>query len=321
MNMSPFATDRMSVAVFIAVVCHAVVVLGVSFEHELPPLPRLNSLDIVLVHSRTEAPVEDATHLAQVNNDGGGESDPNELPATPIPTPFLAPSAELVAAAPPPPALPVPRPARVDEPSESRVDSERVPLLTHSAAVTTEKVQPAARPRPRRKPRRLAVAQAAIPPATIEEQVPRLHASRLISRALALASLSAEVDRKLTAYAERPRRKWVSARTREVKYASYMEAWRAKVERIGNLNYPDEARRRSLSGKLVLDVAIRPDGSLKSVTVKRSSGHTVLDDAAVRIVRLAAPYAAFPNSFKDEIDILHIERTWRFLASNRLAAR
>jgi protein TonB len=100
-----------------------------------------------------------------------------------------------------------------------------------------------------------------------------------------------------------------------------MEAWRAKVERIGNLNYPDEARRRSLSGKLVLDVAIRPDGSLKSVTVKRSSGHTVLDDAAVRIVRLAAPYAAFPNSFKDEIDILHIERTWRFLASNRLAAR
>ena len=100
-----------------------------------------------------------------------------------------------------------------------------------------------------------------------------------------------------------------------------MEAWRAKVERIGNLNYPDEARRRSLSGKLVLDVAIRPDGTLKSVMVKRSSGHPVLDDAAVRIVRLAAPYAAFPSTFKDEIDILHIERTWRFLASNRLAAR
>ena len=320
--MSPFAIDRMTVAVFVAVICHAVLVLGVSFEHELAPLPRLNSLDIVLVQSHTEAPAEDATHLAQVNNDDGGDSEPKERPSTPIPTSLSGPTAELVASAPlRQPSPPVPQPDRLDELSESLVESDQAPLLAQSATVTADKVQLAARPRPRRKPRRLVVPEAPTPPETVQEQLPQLHASRLISRSLAMASLAAEVDRKLNAYAERPRRKWVSARTREIKYAAYMEAWRAKVERIGNLNYPNEARRRSLSGKLVLDVAIRPDGTLKSVTVKRSSGHTVLDDAAVRIVRLAAPYAAFPSTFKDEIDILHIERTWRFLASNRLAAR
>ena len=320
--MPHFATDRMTVAVFVAVVCHAALVLGVSFERELPPLPTLNSLDIVLVQSRTEAPAEDATHLAQVNNDGGGESLPDERPATPIPTPLSGPTAELVAAAPlPQPAPPVVEPDAVDAPSESQIEATPSPVLSQSITETTEKVKPASRPRPRRKPRRLTVAEAPQPPDTVDEQLPQLHASRLISRSLAMASLSAEVDRKLNEYAERPRRKWVSARTREIKYAAYMEAWRAKVERVGNLNYPDEARRRSLSGKLVLEVAIRPDGSLKTVRIKRSSGHAVLDDAAIRIVRLAAPYAAFPNSFKDEIDLLHIERTWRFLASNRLAAR
>ncbi len=100
-----------------------------------------------------------------------------------------------------------------------------------------------------------------------------------------------------------------------------MEAWRAKVERVGNLNYPDEARRRKLSGKLQLDVALKPDGSIHSIKVRRSSGKRVLDDAAVRIVKLAAPFARFPESFRDEVDILHIQRTWQFLRTNRLASR
>ena len=138
---------------------------------------------------------------------------------------------------------------------------------------------------------------------------------------LAMASLSAEVDRRLEAYAKRPRRKWVSASTREHHYAAYMEAWRAKVERVGNLNYPDEARRRALSGNLLLDVALRADGRVESITVRRSSGHKALDDAAIRIVKLAAPFARLPKKIREETDILHIERTWRFLSSNRFASR
>jgi protein TonB len=136
-----------------------------------------------------------------------------------------------------------------------------------------------------------------------------------------MATLNAQIEDKLRAYAERPRRKFINARTREYKYAAYMEAWRAKVERVGNLNYPDQARRENLSGSLLLDVALRPDGSIESVNLRRSSGYPVLDDAAMRIVRLAAPYAPFPADIREETDILHIERTWQFLGSNRLFAR
>jgi protein TonB len=92
-----------------------------------------------------------------------------------------------------------------------------------------------------------------------------------------------------------------------------MEAWRAKVERVGNLNYPEAARRKKLSGNLILDVALNNDGSINQITVRRSSGHKVLDDAAIRIVELASPYSPFPDHIREETDILHITRTWQFL--------
>ena len=138
-----------------------------------------------------------------------------------------------------------------------------------------------------------------------------------MSRSLAIAALSAEIDRKLRAYAERPRRKWISARTREHKLAAYMDAWRRKVERIGNLNYPDEAARRGLSGNLLLEVAIKSDGTVEEIVLRRSSGERVLDEAAIRIVKLAAPFSKFSESIGEEVDILHIERTWIFLSDNR----
>ena len=131
----------------------------------------------------------------------------------------------------------------------------------------------------------------------------------------------AEIDRRLKAYAKRPKRKWVTARTKEHKYAAYMEAWRQKVERIGNLNYPDEARRANLSGNLLLDVALRPDGSVEEIILRRSSGKKVLDDAAIRIVNLAAPFPRFPRAVAEEVDILHVQRTWQFLSGNRFTSR
>lgn len=100
-----------------------------------------------------------------------------------------------------------------------------------------------------------------------------------------------------------------------------MDAWRAKVERIGNLNYPEEAKRRNLTGSLVLDVAILPDGKLDNINVIRSSHHKALDDAAIRIVRLASPYAPFPKNFRDEVDIIHITRTWKFQHGDRLTSQ
>jgi protein TonB len=126
------------------------------------------------------------------------------------------------------------------------------------------------------------------------------------------------LSRKRELYAKRPRRKHISASTQEYQYAAYLEAWRRKVERIGNLNYPDEAKRRKLYGNLVLSVALRADGSVEEIRLTRSSGQALLDDAAIRIVRLAAPYAPFPKEIREETDILEITRTWQFLSDNQL---
>ena len=92
----------------------------------------------------------------------------------------------------------------------------------------------------------------------------------------------------------------------------YLESWRRKVERIGKLNYPDQARARRLYGSLRLLVAIEGDGTLRDVRVIDSSGHKVLDEAAMRIVRLAAPYAPFPPGMRKQTDVLEIVRTWQF---------
>ena len=146
---------------------------------------------------------------------------------------------------------------------------------------------------------------------------PTPSAMTLMANSFKIASLSAEIRRKLQTKAERPRRKFISASTKEYKYAAYMEAWRSKVERVGNLNYPDAARKQKISGSLILDVALNKDGSINEVTIRRSSGYKILDDAAIRIVELASPYSPFPVKIREETDILHITRTWQFLNNNR----
>ncbi len=149
-------------------------------------------------------------------------------------------------------------------------------------------------------------------------KAPRLTATDILaSRGQEIARLTAKIDEETTAYAHRPRRKAVTASTQEYQYASYLEAWRRKVEAIGNLNYPEEARRLKLYGSLILQVALRADGTLEEVRVLRSSGSDVLDQAAVRIVHLAAPFAPFPPEIRKETDFLDITRTWQFLTSNR----
>ncbi|MEW8626452.1 MAG: energy transducer TonB [Candidatus Thiodiazotropha sp.] len=155
----------------------------------------------------------------------------------------------------------------------------------------------------------------------IVEQQPLPTASQLLnSKNMEIARLTAELERKTEAYAKLPKRKAISASTKEYKYASYLDAWRRKVERIGNLNYPDQAKRDRLYGDLVLHVAVKADGSVDQIRVLHSSGHKILDDSAIRIVRLAAPFSPFPNEIRKETDILDITRTWQFLRSGKLNA-
>ena len=161
--------------------------------------------------------------------------------------------------------------------------------------------------------------QKAEPESPPEAQPVPLSASQLLnSKDLEIARLTADLQRRTQAYAKMPKRKAISASTKEYKYAAYLDAWRRKVERIGNLNYPDQAKRDRLYGNLVLHVAVRADGSVERVRVLHSSGHTILDDAAVRIVRMSAPFSPFPEEIRKEADVLDITRTWQFLRSGQL---
>jgi protein TonB len=156
---------------------------------------------------------------------------------------------------------------------------------------------------------------------TPESEKPDLTAAELIERSMEMVNLDAQLSESMQAYAERPRQIFVSARTQEYKYANYMREWVKKVERVGNLNYPDQARRQGLTGKLMLDVIMNADGTVRDISILRPSGHAVLDEAAIRIVNLAAPFAPFPPEILKEADILHITRTWEFSTTNRMQTR
>lgn len=321
--------DRLGLTICLAIIVHTLIVMGVSFTPEPVPEARFESLEVVLVTQRSEVPPEDAEMLAQVSNAGGGDSSAVERPSAPIKAPVPAPNPE-VAAATAPPVVPEIR------------EQEPDPLATAPAAAAAQRaeadviakveerlveVTPEAdlpEPEPEAEPEPAAPVAEASPvkekpqPKVVTPPLPT--AAQLITRSFAMASINAELQQKLQMRAHRPRRKFISANTKEFRFAAYMEAWRAKVERVGNINYPDEARQRNLSGSLLLDVAINPDGSVREITVRRSSGHAVLDDAAVRIVELASPFAPFPDDFMREIDILHVTRTWKFLNNSSFSS-
>jgi protein TonB len=317
--------DRLGLTVFLAIAAHAILILGVTFVREDRSLQRSPTLDVILVQHAAEKAPEKVDFLAQANQDGGGEQDTTQRPSTPLPSPLTGPKPALVSAAPPaPPTKPAPAVKKPD-PVKTQVEpppptpkpviaQKKTPAKQKLVAPTKPAPKPTVEPKPKPKP---------VPkPASKPQPTQTVSAAALVSRSLEMASLNAELNERLKAYAERPRRKWITARTKQHNYAAYMEAWRQKVERIGNLNYPDEARRQRLSGNLLLDVALNPDGTINEVILRRSSGQRVLDDAAVRIVKLGAPYAKFPKSIrKDDIDILHIERTWQFLSGDRFASR
>jgi protein TonB len=137
-----------------------------------------------------------------------------------------------------------------------------------------------------------------------------------LQRQQTMAQLAAELREQTEALAKRPKKKFISASTREYVYASYMRGWSDRVQRVGNLNYPEQARERKLYGDLVLTVGLRRDGSIKTIEVIKSSGHPLLDAAAERIVRLAAPFPPLPRD--TAVDELYITRTWQFLPGDVL---
>ena len=314
-------SDRIGFTLFVAIIAHAALVFGVSFTPWDEAPTRSETLDVILVQHRTDEAPDDADFLAQANQDGGGQTENEARPSTPLPAPLVSSEAAVVASS----------PTQVSEPpmvAESITTQEQTPRASDPMPrMVLSQEQETAKQETTKQPEEIPDSTSEADTLTEPEPLLRaapdanLDAETLMNRSLAMASLSAELEQRLNAYAKLPRRKWITSKTREYKYASYLEAWRAKVERIGNLNYPDEARRRELSGNLLLEVALNADGTVNEINLRRSSGHKVLDDAAIRIVELASPFAPLPRNILEETDILHIERTWQFLSSNQFMSR
>lgn len=289
------SNDRLGLTTFGSILFHMVIILGITFtapefDDETDPLP---ALEITLVNSRSDTEPDKADFLAQANQDGGGDSDAPVIARSPLPM--------------------EPSPAKSKNPPVAHIES---PLQPDSA-----RPEPRVMTRQKDAPVQLAMLDPRQPREKAEQQKAKPGVVQKVVTQKERSRLSAEISQFWDEYQKRPRRKFLSARTKEYKYATYMEAWRAKVETVGNLNYPEQAKKEKITGQLVLDVEITANGSIHGINIIRPSGFKVLDDAAVRIVRLSAPFKPFPKNIRDEIDILHITRTWQFVRGNRLTSR
>ena len=269
----------LSLAISIAI--HALVL---SIHFKFPDGRRLaspNTLDVVFVNSKTRSKPLKPDALAQANLDGGGNTDLDRRAKTPLP--FVK-NAD---------------PGRDTKQANRRVrelEARQRQLMSQLNAKATVPVEVA---KPQTEPQ------------------PKASGLDLAHSALAIARLEAQLSRSIDEYNKRPRKQFVGARAAEYRFAQYVEDWRQKIERIGNLNYPEGARGR-IYGSLRLAVSIGTDGSIAAMELERSSGHEVLDRAAQRIVRMGAPFARFPDNIRRDTDILVITRTWHFAPGDKV---
>ncbi|MDQ3229975.1 MAG: energy transducer TonB [Pseudomonadota bacterium] len=274
--------QRLGATLVLSLLVHGVLILGLGFALD-DAAPVMPTLDVILTQTSSPLTPKQADFLAQASNQGGGEHDTSNRPRDT--QAGRVPQLEDGVA---------PKPLRAQTPAPQPPPKARV-----ISALQSDTRTPAPEATPQTDPSTLPTGQ------------------EKIDRDLAMARLAAEIHLRSQRYAKRPKRKFVSASTREYEYAAYLRAWVDRVERVGNLNYPDEARRRGLAGQLVVSIAIRRNGSVERAEIIDSSGIPLLDATALRIVKLAEPYPALPKT-EDNIDILHVTRTWNFLAGGEL---
>jgi len=272
-------TDRLTFTLFLALALHAIVVLGVTFTSH-KPAPTAKTLDITLAqHDDRKAP-KHADFLAQTNQKGSGTLKKKAQITTTRQAPLTAPQVHQTH----------PVPHNTAPKAQARPEKRHVVTTTSNKA--TRSVASEDKPQKAHK---------------------RHNHKSLMARSLEIASLEAKLDQEQQEYARRPRvMRVTAASTLKSSDAWYVQSWINKVTRIGNLNYPEAARRRGIHGTLRLMVALKPNGHVKEIQVLQSSGYKVLDQAAIRIVRLAAPFSPFPAEMRKSKDILEIIRTWSF---------
>ena len=301
-------------AIWFSLLAHAVL-LTLHFQPELKALKdQIPSLKVMLVNSKTRQAPEKADALAQANLDRGGNTDEKRQMKSPLPSvqkmPATTPQATEATMQPAIPATPQDAELQRHQQRVAQLEQEAQALLTQlkaSQAVTSVQAPPLSQTQAAtRKPAPQALNQ----PVQTQQEIMALQE---------MAKLEALIAKQQDAYEMRPKRQFIGARTREYRFANYVDQWRQKIEQVGNLNYPEAARTQRLYGKLQLTVAIRADGSIENIKIQQSSGQRLLDDSARRIVQLAAPFPAFPENIRKDTDVLSITRTWTFSKEDQLS--
>ena len=289
LTVDPLPGERLFAGAILGSILLHLFVLAIKFSpFDLTTLDRNGPpLEVALVNAKSTTKPTKAEILAQAHLDGGGNTDANRHAKTPLPV------------------LP-----HDNATTDLSVATQKVQELEKQAKeMVTQLRAPAS------------VAPAVAKPTDAKEMPELPSATEMMQRTLEAVRLEAQIAKEMEAYEKRPKRHFVGARAEEYRFARYVEDWRLKVERIGNVNYPEAARAKKLYGSLLLTVGIRADGTLESVALDRSSGQKVLDIAAAKIVEMAAPYAPFPPDIRRDTDILYITRTWTFAPGDSLTSQ
>jgi protein TonB len=318
-------TTRLQTAMLLSLAFHAFVLFGVGFKIIAPRVIENSSppLEVILVNTHSVSKPKKADALAQVDLEGGGSSDADRRVKSPLPSTETAPATVEP--------LPKAAEARIERPREKRAE--------RTSRGRTQDAERAAGERQRQAEKRVVELEQearqlltqlnAAPPVAVaaeasrapEQPEPAPDGATLVARSLAMARLEGEIAKDYDSYQKRPRRaQYDRANAKKYVFARYVDDWRTKVERVGNLNYPEAARRQQLFGSLLLTVSVRHDGSVEKIELKRSSGYKILDEAARRIVELAGPFAVFPDDMRKQVDILDITRTWTFTKDDQLVS-
>ena len=275
--------DRLGMTFFLAALLHGIFILGVSFNTSSITEDKTSpTLDIILVQTQKPSEEKEAKYLAQITQQGGGNSEEKSRPRDL----FTAPSVTKE---------PGQAVLQTEQQASRQKQTEKTTILhqleSSYSIDTQEKLE-------------------SPDDVTIKQQ-------EAAAKSAKAARLIQEISNIIEHQIERPKVKYMNSSTKEFLPARYMREWINRVERIGNLNYPDQARRNKLNGTLILDVVVNSKGELIKVDLRKSSGHKILDDAAQRIVKLAAPYSPFPDKLKQEADVIHITRSWEFINNSQ----
>jgi protein TonB len=286
---SLYKNNILKLSILLSFVLHFLAIQLIHFKPIKPIQNKLSQIEVVLTNSKDNHQV-DADVVGQSNSNKGGNIEKDAHKKSPLPIITENKNTFQLNNRGDQPIV-----GKASSPSQEKTVKKEAPILNEPKAIQQPK-------------------EANVINKSISKE-------DILASANEISASDAALSNQVSNFEKQPRRKYIGARTKEYKYALYAEAWRQKVETLGNMNYPEEAREKKFSGQLRMTVSLKPDGRIDNIEINQSSGFKILDEAAKKIVELGAPYAPFPEDIRKEVDILSITRTWTFSKDETLSSQ